>query len=30
VGKVVNAGILKPGEVADTLTLPHVGWSYAG
>lgn len=30
VGEVVNAGILKPGEVTDTLTLPHVGWSYAG
>ncbi len=30
VGEVVGAGILKPGEVTDTLTLPHVGWSYAG
>ncbi len=30
VGEVINAGILKPGEVSDTLTLPHVGWSYAG
>jgi len=30
VGEVINAGILKPGEVTDTLTLPHVGWSYAG
>lgn len=30
VGEVVNAGILKPGEVEDTLSLPFVGWSYAG
>ncbi len=30
IGEVVNAGILKPGEVDDTLTLPDVGWSYAG
>ncbi len=30
VGDVINAGILKEGEVDDTLTLPHVGWSYAG
>jgi flavin reductase (DIM6/NTAB) family NADH-FMN oxidoreductase RutF len=30
VGKVVNAGILKPGDVNDTLSLPYVGWSYAG
>jgi flavin reductase (DIM6/NTAB) family NADH-FMN oxidoreductase RutF len=30
VGEVINAGILKPGTVDDTLTLPHVGWSYAG
>lgn len=30
VGEVVNAAILKEGEVNDTLTLPHVGWSYAG
>ncbi len=30
VGEVVNAGILKEGEVTDTLTLPFVGWSYAG
>lgn len=30
VGEVIDAGILKPGEVTDTLTLPHVGWSYAG
>ncbi len=30
VGEVINAGLLKPGEVNDTLSLPHVGWSYAG
>ncbi len=30
VGEVINAEVLKPGEVEDTLTLPHVGWSYAG
>jgi len=30
VGEVINAGILKPGDVNDTLSLPYVGWSYAG
>ena len=30
VGEVVNAAILKEGEVGDTLTLPDIGWSYAG
>lgn len=30
VGEVVNAQILKGGEVEDTLTLPDMGWSYAG
>jgi flavin reductase (DIM6/NTAB) family NADH-FMN oxidoreductase RutF len=30
VGEVIGAEILKEGNVADTLTLPHVGWSYAG
>jgi flavin reductase (DIM6/NTAB) family NADH-FMN oxidoreductase RutF len=30
VGEVINAGIQKPGEVEDTLTLPDLGWSYAG
>jgi flavin reductase (DIM6/NTAB) family NADH-FMN oxidoreductase RutF len=30
VGEVINAGILKEGDETDTLTLPHVGWSYAG
>jgi len=30
VGEVVGASILKPGECSDTLTLPYIGWSYAG
>lgn len=30
VGEVVNAGVLKSGEVTDTLSLPDLGWSYAG
>ncbi len=30
VGEVVGGGILKPGDVSDTLTLPDIGWSYAG
>lgn len=30
VGQVVNGAVLKPGDVDDTLTLPHLGWSYAG
>ncbi|MFN2134664.1 MAG: flavin reductase family protein [Candidatus Promineifilaceae bacterium] len=30
IGEVVNAEILKPGAVEDTLTLPDMGWSYAG
>lgn len=30
VGEVIGAEILKEGKVTDTLTLPHVGWSYAG
>ena len=30
VGEVVGAGVNKSGEAADTLTLPHIGWSYAG
>lgn len=29
-GEVVGGGVFKEGEVTDTLTLPHVGWSYAG
>ncbi len=30
VGEVVGAGVAKPGDCSDTLTLPHIGWSYAG
>ncbi|HFE67406.1 MAG TPA: flavin reductase family protein [Chloroflexi bacterium] len=30
VGEVVGGDILKPGDVSDTLTLPDIGWSYAG
>jgi flavin reductase (DIM6/NTAB) family NADH-FMN oxidoreductase RutF len=30
IGEVVGAGVLKEGDCADTLTLPHLGWSYAG
>lgn len=30
VGEVVGGDVMKEGEVDDTLTLPHVGWSYAG
>ncbi len=30
VGEVINAGVMKEGEVTDTLTLPKMGWSYAG
>jgi flavin reductase (DIM6/NTAB) family NADH-FMN oxidoreductase RutF len=30
VGEVVGAGVDKPGDCSDTLTLPHIGWSYAG
>lgn len=30
VGEVVGGDILKDGEVTDTLSLPYVGWSYAG
>jgi len=29
-GEVVGAGVLKDGICADTLTLPDIGWSYAG
>jgi flavin reductase (DIM6/NTAB) family NADH-FMN oxidoreductase RutF len=29
-GEVINAGITKPGEVRDTLTLTDLGWSYSG
>lgn len=30
VGEPVGAEVLKPAEVDDVLTLPHLGWSYAG
>lgn len=30
VGEVVGGDVMKEGEVTDTLTLPHIGWSYAG
>lgn len=30
VGEVVNAVILKDGDEHTSLTLPHMGWSYAG
>ncbi len=30
VGEIVGAGVTKSGEVSETLTLPHLGWSYAG
>ena len=30
VGEVIGAGVIKPGESSDTLTMPDIGWSYAG
>ncbi|HSF82163.1 MAG TPA: flavin reductase, partial [Anaerolineales bacterium] len=30
IGEVVGASVFKPGEPQDMLTLPHLGWSYAG
>lgn len=30
IGEVVGAGVQKEGRVTDTLTLPDLGWSYAG
>jgi flavin reductase (DIM6/NTAB) family NADH-FMN oxidoreductase RutF len=30
VGEVVGGDVLKEGDVTDTLSLPHIGWSYAG
>ncbi len=30
VGEVVGAGVNKEGAATDTLTLPDIGWSYAG
>ncbi len=30
IGEVVGAQVFKPGDCTETLTLPHLGWSYAG
>jgi flavin reductase (DIM6/NTAB) family NADH-FMN oxidoreductase RutF len=30
VGEVVGGSVAKPGEASESLTLPHLGWSYAG
>lgn len=30
VGEIVGGDVMKEGSVEDTLTLPHIGWSYAG
>ncbi|MCB9134999.1 MAG: flavin reductase family protein [Anaerolineales bacterium] len=30
IAEVVHAGVMKPGEAEETLTLPDLGWSYAG
>jgi flavin reductase (DIM6/NTAB) family NADH-FMN oxidoreductase RutF len=30
IGEVVGAGVMKPGGPSATLTLPDIGWSYAG
>jgi flavin reductase (DIM6/NTAB) family NADH-FMN oxidoreductase RutF len=30
VGEVVGAGVSAPGEAGEMLTLPDLGWSYAG
>ncbi len=30
VGEVIAAGVNKPGDASDTLSLPDLGWSYAG
>jgi flavin reductase (DIM6/NTAB) family NADH-FMN oxidoreductase RutF len=30
VGEPIGAGVSKAGDAADTLSLPHIGWSYAG
>lgn len=30
VGEVVGAGVSKEGEPGETLSLPDIGWSYAG
>jgi flavin reductase (DIM6/NTAB) family NADH-FMN oxidoreductase RutF len=30
VGEAVGAAVMKEAEVSDMMTLPHLGWSYAG
>ncbi|MCK4900608.1 MAG: flavin reductase [Anaerolineales bacterium] len=30
IGEVVGAGVNKPGDASETLSLPDLGWSYAG
>jgi flavin reductase (DIM6/NTAB) family NADH-FMN oxidoreductase RutF len=30
VGEAVGAAVLKEAQVTDMMTLPHIGWSYAG
>jgi flavin reductase (DIM6/NTAB) family NADH-FMN oxidoreductase RutF len=30
VGEVVDGGVRKPGQAADSLTLVDLGWSYTG
>ncbi|MFZ0544993.1 MAG: flavin reductase family protein [Candidatus Promineifilaceae bacterium] len=30
VGKVIGGDVLKEADVIDMMTLPHIGWSYAG
>lgn len=30
IGEPVGAKVLKPGDASQTLTLPDIGWSYAG
>ena len=30
VAEVINGGVYRPGEAGETLSLPDLGWSYAG
>jgi len=30
IGEVIGGDVLKEGDVDDTLTLSHLGWSYSG
>jgi flavin reductase (DIM6/NTAB) family NADH-FMN oxidoreductase RutF len=30
VGEAVGAGVMKEASIDDMMTLPHIGWSYAG